>query len=74
MPPLQSVTRIRILTLQSSNYVASLKRWYDYDEVRAIVNAFGFTAHLRARGEEAKAIKREAGFRARRWMFERTHN
>ena len=26
-----------------------------------------------ARGEEAKAIKREAGFKARRWVVERTH-
>ena len=35
---------------------------------------FGFTAHVRARGEEAKAIKQEAGFRARRWVVERTHS
>ena len=35
---------------------------------------FGFTAHIRSRGEEAKAIKREAGFRARRWVVERTHS
>ena len=51
-----------------------LDKGYDYDEVRAIVKEFGFTAHIRARGEEAKAIKREAGFRARRWMVERTHS
>ena len=47
-----------------------LDKGYDYDEVRAIVKEFCFTAHIRARGEEAKAIKREAGFRARRWMDE----
>ncbi len=35
---------------------------------------FGFTAHIRARGEEAEALKREAGFRARRWVVERTHS
>ena len=34
---------------------------------------FGFTAHIRSRGEEAKAIKKEAGFKARRWVVERTH-
>lgn len=51
-----------------------LDKGYDYDEVRAIVKEFGFTAHIRSRGEEAKAIKREAGFRARRWMVERTHS
>ena len=51
-----------------------LDKGYDYNEVRAIVAAFGFTAHIRVRGEEAQAIKREAGFRARRWVVERTHS
>src|SRR5947208_2888912 len=36
--------------------------------------AFGFTVHVRGRGEEAQASKREAGFRARRWVVERTHS
>ena len=35
---------------------------------------FGFTAHVRSRGEEAQALKREAGFRARRWVVERTQS
>lgn len=47
---------------------------YDYDEVRALLVEFGFTAHIRARGEEAQKIKHEAGFRARRWVVERTHS
>lgn len=51
-----------------------LDKGYDYDEVREIVAAFGFTAHIRARGEEAQALKREAGFKARRWVVERTHS
>lgn len=51
-----------------------LDKGYDFDEVRAIVHEFGFTAHIRARGEEAKAIKHQAGFRARRWVVERTHS
>ena len=51
-----------------------LDKGYDFDEVRAIVREFGFTAHIRARGEEAKAIKNEAGFKARRWVVERTHS
>ena len=45
---------------------------YDYDEVRALDRAFGYTAHIRARGEEAQTIKREVGFKARRWVVERT--
>jgi len=51
-----------------------LDKGYDYPEVRALVAEFGFTAHIRARGEEAQAIKKEAGFKARRWVVERTHS
>jgi transposase len=51
-----------------------LDRGYDYDDTRASVEEFGFTAHVRARGEEARAIKQEAGSKARRWVVERTHS
>ncbi len=51
-----------------------LDKGYDYREVRELLDEFGFTAHIRARGEEAQAIKREAGYKARRWVVERTHS
>lgn len=51
-----------------------LDKGYDPGEVRELAEAFGFTAPIRARGEEALAIKREAGFKARRWVVERTHS
>ena len=51
-----------------------LDKGYDFDEVRETMQEFGFTAHIRSRGEEAQAIKREAGFKARRWVVERTHS
>ncbi len=58
-----------------------MDKGYDFDEVRDLVAAFGFTAHIRARGEEARAIQQEAGFKARRWVHtrvnvvvERTHS
>ncbi len=38
----------------------------DDDEVRARLRAFGFTAHIRSHGAEAKEIARKAGKRARR--------
>jgi putative transposase len=47
---------------------------YDYDEVRALAEAFGYTTHIVSRGEEAQALKREAGHKARRWVVERTHS
>ena len=51
-----------------------LDKGYDYQEVRDILHEFGFTAPMRPRGEEAQAIKREAGFKARRWVGERAHS
>ena len=51
-----------------------LDKGYDYDEVRDLAKEFLYTAHIRARGEEAQAIKHEAGFKACRWVVERTHS
>ena len=51
-----------------------LDKGYDFGEVRRTLDEFGFTAHIRSRGEEAQAIKKEAGFKARRWVVERTHS
>jgi putative transposase len=49
-----------------------LDKGYDYQEVRWIAEAFGFTAHIRSRGEEVTA--KQVGQKARRWPVERTHS
>jgi putative transposase len=41
--------------------------------VRELAEAFGYTEPIRARGEEAQVVKRETGFKALRWVVERTH-
>jgi putative transposase len=51
-----------------------LDKGYDYDSVRDLVKTFGYTAHIIARGTEAQAIKKRTGFKARRWVAERTHS
>ena len=51
-----------------------LDKGYDYNEVRDLAVEFGYTAHIRSRGEEAKLIRRSARFKARRWVAERTHS
>lgn len=51
-----------------------LDKGYDYPEVYELVEGFGFSAHIRARGEEKRALERDPGFRARRWVVERTHS
>ena len=51
-----------------------LDKGYDYDEVRELGKEFGYTLHIRPRNEEAQALKRQVGFKARRWVVERTHS
>jgi transposase len=51
-----------------------LDKGYDYDEVRALGKEFGYTLHIRPRNEEAQTLKRQVGFKARRWVVERTHS
>jgi putative transposase len=51
-----------------------LDKGYDYDDVRATLAEFGFTAHITARGDEARELKQEADKRARRWVVERSHS
>lgn len=51
-----------------------MDKGYDFDEVRELVEGFGFTAHIRSRGEEIRGIKKTARKKARRWVVERTHS
>jgi len=51
-----------------------LDKGFDYPEVRALLEEFAFTAHIRSRGEEAQALKRKARAKARRWVVERAHS
>ena len=71
---IQSIPAQRPAPTQEKPQGMSMDKGYDFDEVRDLVAAFGFTAHIRARGEEARAIQQEAGFKARRWVVERTHS
>ena len=51
-----------------------LDKGYDDDDVHGVLFEFGYTPHIRARGEEAQELKRELGHKARRWVVERTHS
>jgi putative transposase len=51
-----------------------LDKGYDYPQVRELVELWGYTAHLRSRGEEKLAKAVIPGYRARRWVVERTHS
>ena len=73
-PTIESIVIERPKPTEEHPQGMCLDKGYDYEEVRDILREFGFTAHIRERGEEAKAIKREAGFKARRWVVERAHS
>jgi putative transposase len=47
---------------------------YDYEAVREQAAARGYVAHIRPRGEERALKAAEPGWRARRWVVERTHS
>ncbi len=51
-----------------------LDKGYDYPEVRELVAAWGYTGHIRSRGEERVAKETIPGYRAPRWVVERTHS
>ena len=68
---LESVVVARPAPTEERPQGMCLDKGYDYDEVRAALREFGFTAHIRSCDEEAKEIAREAGKRARRWAVPR---
>lgn len=47
---------------------------YDFPDVRELVAEFGYTAHIPARGTDPSKKKKMPGYRARRWVVERTHS
>jgi putative transposase len=51
-----------------------MDRGHDYVEVRELVEAWGYTAHIQNRREEASSKERVHGYRAQRWVAERTHS
>jgi putative transposase len=71
---LESIPVHRDLPEEGQEQGLCLDKGYDYDDIRELVAEFAFTAHIRARGEEAQALKKEAGYKARRWVVERTHS
>jgi putative transposase len=51
-----------------------MDKGYDYPAVHEVVDAWGYAAHIRRRVEEASANEQVSGYRARRWVVERTHS
>ncbi|MCX7012414.1 MAG: IS5 family transposase [Candidatus Sumerlaeota bacterium] len=51
-----------------------LDKGFDYPDVHELVEDYGYTAHIRSRAEEQTEKRTLPGYRARRWVVERTHS
>lgn len=64
-------------TIRSKQHMC-LDKGYDYPEVYELLEEYGYTIHIRLRGEEERgsSCKRKVilGYRARHWVVERTHS
>lgn len=47
---------------------------YDYADVRSAIGVLGYHDHIKSRGQEHTACQDQPGYRARRWVCERTHS
>lgn len=51
-----------------------MDKGYDYPDVREMLRDLGYTPHVPSRGEEKLDRSTIPGYRARRWVVERTHS
>ena len=71
---LRSVPIKRPLPTKRQPQHMCMDKGYDYADTRAAVRDWGYTAHIKTRGEEAQQKKAVPRYRARRWVVERTHS
>jgi putative transposase len=71
---LRSMAIERPVATKSKPQHMSMDRGYDYPDARDMIRELGYTAHIKARGEEAQQKRSVPGYRARRWVVERTHS
>ena len=51
-----------------------MDKGYDFPEVDELLVEWGYTAHIARRGVDQSKRERVPGYRARRWVVERTHS
>jgi transposase len=47
---------------------------YDFPDIRTLLRRWGYTLHIKSRGEEARELRSHPRYRARRWVVERSHS
>ncbi len=73
-PTLQAMVADRPMPQPERPQHLCLDKGYDFPQVRELVARYGYTAHIRSRGEERVEKQTLPGYRARRWVVERCHS
>jgi putative transposase len=60
-------------TKETPHHLA-LDKGYDRPALHDLVEAWVYTAYIRARGEESAQQRESPGYHARQWVVERTHS
>ncbi len=69
-PTLESIVIDRSEPTKNEPQNMCLNKAYDFPEIRDLLEEYGYTAHIRSRGEESNDKKNIPGYRARRWVVE----
>ena len=72
-PTLASIPIERPEPTATTPHRLCLDKGYDYPDTRELVALNNYIGHIKARGEEV-VLKKTRGFKARRWVVERTHS
>jgi putative transposase len=70
---LENTVAFRPIPTPEREHNLSMDKGYDYEVTNALVRQYGYTPHIRHRGEDALAYQKP-GHPARRWVIERTNS
>ena len=73
-PTLESIVIERPKPTKKHPQNLCLDKAYDFPEVDELVADWGYTGHIARRGVDQSKRKRIPGYRARRWVVERTNS
>lgn len=73
-PTLENIIVKRPKVTKAKPQNLCLDAGYVGSEIQELAKMFGFTLHVRPRGEEAQELKKDAKKKARRWVVERSHS
>ncbi len=73
-PTLEAIMVERPLPTPEQPQHLCMDKGYDFPGIRGLVAVWGYTAHIKSRGQEVTDKRSIPGYRARRWVVERTHS